>query len=180
MKPYYARREEFTIEENCFLWGMRTIIPSSLRSKVSLELRNSHPGILKMKSLARIHVWWPNTDAMIADIEVLCRMSVNGFKPIISFCASMVMASRNWQRVYIDFARPVMGRVLLIVVDTCSKWIKVIPITKQQQPWPKTVEVLRRLLAQFGLPQPIASDNGPQFIAEQFSTVLRMNGIKHI
>ena len=85
MKPYYARREEFTIEENCFLWGIRTIIPSSLRSKVSLELRNSHPGIVKMKSLARIHVWWPNTDAMIADIEVLCRMSVNGFKPIISF-----------------------------------------------------------------------------------------------
>ena len=54
------------------LWGMHTIIPSSLRSKVLLELHNSHSGIVKMKSLARIHVWWPNIDAMIADTEVLC------------------------------------------------------------------------------------------------------------
>ena len=36
------------------------------------------------------------------------------------------------------------------------------------------------IFARYGLPQQLVSDNGPQFIAEEFSMFLRLNGVKHI
>ena len=58
-----------------------------------------------------------------------------------------------------------MGRMLLIVVDSRSKCIKVLAMTIPTAA--KTEEVLGRLFAQFGLPEQIVLDNGPQFISEK-------------
>ena len=44
----------------------------------------------------------------------------------------------------------------------------------------KTVNVLRESFARYGLPQQLVSDNGPQFVAEEFSLFLKLNGVKHI
>jgi transposase InsO family protein len=44
----------------------------------------------------------------------------------------------------------------------------------------KTIEVLRNLFASYGLPQQIVSDNGPQFVPEEFTELLKKNGVKHI
>ena len=66
--------------------GYVFIIPSLLRSKVLLELPNSHPGIRKMKSLAQIHVWWPNIDAIPADTVKSCvECQLMGSNPIHQF-----------------------------------------------------------------------------------------------
>jgi len=42
-----------------------------------------------------------------------------------------------------------------------------------------TTVVLRSLFARYGLPQNVASDNGPPFIADEFTTFLKINGIDH-
>ena len=42
-----------------------------------------------------------------------------------------------------------------------------------------TIEVLRALFSRFGLPLEVVSDNGPQFVAREFQTFLKMNCIKH-
>ena len=44
----------------------------------------------------------------------------------------------------------------------------------------KTIAVLRHLFSAYGLPEQIVTDNGPQFISEEFRTFLRRNGVKHI
>ena len=36
------------------------------------------------------------------------------------------------------------------------------------------------MFAAHGLPQQLVSDNGPQFILDEFSTYMKSNGIKHI
>ncbi|PIO53421.1 hypothetical protein TELCIR_25244 [Teladorsagia circumcincta] len=43
-----------------------------------------------------------------------------------------------------------------------------------------TLRELRRLFAQFGLPQIIVSDNGTQFTSVEFQDFCRNNGIKHV
>ena len=43
----------------------------------------------------------------------------------------------------------------------------------------RTVEELRKLFAQHGLPEELVSDNGPQFIASEFEEFIRSNGVKH-
>ena len=70
--PYRSRRLEITTEQGCLLWGSRVILPPSLRDDVLKELHVAHPGMTRMKSLARSFVWWPNLDNRIEDTVKLC------------------------------------------------------------------------------------------------------------
>ena len=44
----------------------------------------------------------------------------------------------------------------------------------------KTTKVLRNIFASYGLPEQLVSDNGPQFVSEEFRRFTREYGIKHI
>ena len=70
---YFNERHEITVEDGCLLWGIRVIIPKQLRERVLHELHTGHPGIVRMKSFARLHVWWPNLDKAIATIVQRCN-----------------------------------------------------------------------------------------------------------
>ncbi|PIK46177.1 hypothetical protein BSL78_16969 [Apostichopus japonicus] len=56
-KPYFQRRNELSVEDGCLLWGNRVIVPKQGRTQILNELHGSHPGIARMKSLARMLVW---------------------------------------------------------------------------------------------------------------------------
>ena len=45
-----------SIEEGCLFWGMRVIIPTKLQNRLLKELHNGHPGISRMKSIARSYM----------------------------------------------------------------------------------------------------------------------------
>jgi transposase InsO family protein len=44
----------------------------------------------------------------------------------------------------------------------------------------KTVEALREVFAQFGLPKQLVSDNRPQFTSHEFGEFLARNGVRHL
>ena len=44
----------------------------------------------------------------------------------------------------------------------------------------KTIDVLRNIFSSYGIPEQLVTDNGPQFISDDFAMFVRMNGIKHI
>ena len=67
--------------------------------------------------------------------------------------------------------------MLLIVIDAHSKWIEAMPLSTATAG--TTVQQLQKLFAQFGLPETIVSDNGPQFVAEEFEKFCKSNGIQH-
>ena len=43
----------------------------------------------------------------------------------------------------------------------------------------KTIIELRLIFAQHGLPEEVVSDNGPQFVSNEFAEFMHKNGIKH-
>ena len=57
------RRQELSVLDGCVLWGARVVVPPPGRERVIQELRELHPGIARMKSLARSSVWWLSMDA---------------------------------------------------------------------------------------------------------------------
>ena len=67
--PYWTRRNELTLQDNCFLW---VVVPEGLRSQIITELHRGHLGIVRMKAVPRSHVWWPGLDK---DVEECARSS---------------------------------------------------------------------------------------------------------
>ena len=72
LTPYYKRQHELSVESDCILWGSRVIIPTSLRKSVLKELHECHPGVVRMKNLARNYLWWPYLDSDIESVVKEC------------------------------------------------------------------------------------------------------------
>ena len=66
----------------------------------------------------------------------------------------------------------------LLVIDAHSKWPEIIEMKSTTAT--KTIDEMRKLFASHGLPEQLVSDNGPQFLSDEFATFTKMNGIKHI
>ena len=130
-----------------------------------------------MKAIARSAVWWPNMDKEIENIVSSCQRcaeqrSLSPLAPLHSW----PWASHPMQRIHIDFTAIEQFQVLVIIYSH-SKWIEAVPLHSATTS--TTVETLRVFFANFGLPEEIISDNGPQFTSQDFSTFCRNNGIKH-
>ncbi|KRY28532.1 Uncharacterized protein T01_15817 [Trichinella spiralis] len=74
LKPYVTRQHEISIHNGCLLWGSRVIIPLQARHKILKELHIGHPGIVRMKALARSYVWWPKMDSEIENLVRTCEL----------------------------------------------------------------------------------------------------------
>ena len=72
LKPYLQRRFELSVQDQVPLWGQRVVVPPQGRTRVLDELHDAHPGIARMKALARSLVWWPGIDAALEDKVKTC------------------------------------------------------------------------------------------------------------
>ena len=73
--------------------GNRVVIPPQGRNAVLQELHEGHPGMCKMKGLARMYVWWPKIDANIEEAVRLCSTcQVNQSAPACSTPPSLEVA----------------------------------------------------------------------------------------
>ena len=101
----------------------------------------------------------------------------------------------KWERtnIHIDYLGPFMGKMLLVIVDSYSKWIEVFPVSNSISQ--TTINCLtlscimfghlttlctkglRTCFANHGLPQICVSDNGSCFTSEEFERFMKKNGI---
>ncbi len=124
LQPFATKKLELSSYDGCLLWGSRVIFPPNGRKGVLQELHEGHPGMTKMKSLARMYVWWPGIDDEIENSVRLCRScQATQSTPAPAPLNPWQWPSRPWSRLHVDFAGPFMGKTLLIVIDAHSKWI---------------------------------------------------------
>ena len=163
IKPYWARREALTVEQNVLMWGIHVIVPKSLQNQVVQELHGSHLGIARMKLIARSHVWWPCLDSQLEKLANSCStcQETKNTPPKVPLYPWQ-WPSKPWSQVHIDFAGPFLNRFFLVIVDAFSKWPEIIEMNCSTAA--KTIEALRHIFAIHGLPEQIVSDNGAQFI----------------
>ena len=178
-KPFKSRKDELSIEQGCVIWGNRVVIPSYLQHRVLSDLHESHPGISRMKALARSYFWWPDMDKKIEEIVSNCldcqkHQSMPPSAPVHHW----ENTKNPWVRVHIDYAGPFMGKMFLIIIDSYSKWMDVFPVNNATTS--VTIECLRTCFSTHGLPQMCVSDNGTCFTSDKFKHFLDMNGILHI
>ena len=73
LRLFARRKYESSVEEGCVLWGNRVIVHHKGRSKFLQMLHEAHPGIARMKSLARGYVWWPGIDQELEHCVNSCQ-----------------------------------------------------------------------------------------------------------
>lgn len=103
--PLWWRNEDLSKEGNCILWGCRVLIPKKLQEEVLKELHQGHTGVVRMKAVARSHVWWPTLDKAIEKCAKSCE-SCQATKnaPAKAPLHPWTWATAPWERIHVDFA----------------------------------------------------------------------------
>ena len=120
--PYRQREHELSVQNDCLLWGSRVVVPKSGREAVLTMLHDAHPGVTRMKALARGIVWWPGIDSDLeAKVKACHACQVNQKSLSVVPLYPWEFPSRPWSRLHIDFAGPFLGKQFIVLVDAYSK-----------------------------------------------------------
>ena len=115
------RRNELSCEQGYVLWGIRVVVPVSLRSQLLSELHWEHPGVCSIKAVARSFMWWPGLDGEIECVVESCsvRQSVRSLPPKMPL-HPWKWPTRPFQRFHVDFCQK--GKdYFLVLIDSHSK-----------------------------------------------------------
>ena len=58
VRSYDLHNDELTVEQGCLLRGMQITVPPEKRKRILSPLHETHPGIVRMKTLGRSYVKW--------------------------------------------------------------------------------------------------------------------------
>ncbi|KAM7284083.1 uncharacterized protein ISCGN_001186 [Ixodes scapularis] len=179
LKPYFDRRRELTVHERCLMHGMRVVVPPKLQQLVLEELHQGHPGIVRSKALARSYVWWPSLETDLENQVRHCTAcQQQRHMPEKAPLHPWSWPTQPWSRVHVDFAGPLRGRMLLVIVDAHSKWPEVFVMTSTTAE--ATITKLRDLFARYGAPEALVSDNGAQFTSSEFKEFLKEQAVRQV
>ena len=112
-------------------------------------------------------MWWPKMDS---DIETWVRTCEecqwSRPDPPSALLYPWEWPKVPWETVHLDYAVPINGEMLLVIVDAHSKWIEV--CVEKSSTAEVTVRHLQRVLAIYGIPKIVVTDNGPCSVSEVF------------
>ena len=108
--------------EGYLLWGSRVVIPQPCQEAVLPQLHEGHQGMVRTDSLARMYVWWPGTNRDIDRVVRQCSScQKTQAQPPEAPLDSWSWPTPPWARLHLDYAGPVEGKVVLVIVDARSK-----------------------------------------------------------
>ena len=179
LKDFKKLENSLSTENGCVFYGLRVIIPSTLRNHILKLLHLGHFGMQRMKQLARSTVYWPRIDF---DIEDLCRKctSCGQFqnKPDKPSIHPWMMPEKPWSRLHLDHAINFLGRNWLVLVDAYSKYPCIHPTTSTSSK--STTAILEQEFAHFRYPHTLVTDNATTFMSQEFQAWCKQRGIVHL
>lgn len=173
-KPYM---DELCSVDGVLLRANRLVIPTQLQERVIALAHEAHPGMAAMKRRLRQKVWWPQMDKQVEFFVKRCKectlVSCLGAPEPLK---RTKMPEKPWKDIAVDFMGPLpSGHSLFVIVDYFSRFTEAIvmkTITAR-----RTIQALHETFSRFGVPESIRSDNGPQFISEEFKSYCKEYGI---
>lgn len=174
---YYKDRDQFTTEKELILKGDRLVIPRKLRLMLIKELHVSHSGISSSIRRARELFYWPGMTADIKDFVARCEICRShdrqqAKEPMLL----RELPTRPWQIIAADLFTHAQKQYL-VIADYYSDYFEIDHLTTVT-----SASVINRMRAQFarhGIPELLFSDNGPQFISEEFRRFKESWGFEH-
>ena len=176
---YRNVKEDLSVYGYLVLRGVRIVVPTSQRAQILALAHEGHFGISKMKMRLRESLWWPGMDSDINDIVHGCYpCQLVGQKSAPEPLTPTPLPPGPWIELAADLMDIENGDHLLVVIDYFSRWSEVAVIRSTTAT--KVISCLENMFCMHGLPVRLRTDNGPQFISEQFKEFMDSNGIEHV
>ncbi|XP_046621105.1 uncharacterized protein K02A2.6-like [Neodiprion virginianus] len=177
---YFRKRQDnLSTVDNTLLMGDRVVIPKTMQPEILTARHKGHPGIRKMKQLAREYVYWPKILENIKRLVQQCdAYALTRRMPIKVPLSLWPEATRPLERLYIDIGYPPNSQYLYIFVDVYSKFLEVAiasSITATH-----TGELCHEVFSRYGPPEMLVSDHGSQFTSGLFANLSENHQITHL
>ena len=157
---------ELSVQDQVLLWGNRVVVPPQGRVHVIEGLHEAHPGITRMKALARGLVWWPGIDAALEDkVKTRSVCQENRAAPAEARLHRWDWPEKPWSRLHLDYAGPLQRKMFLVLIDAHSKWMDVFLVHSATTS--AILECLRQTFAICGIAETIVTDNSTCFTSEE-------------
>ena len=157
--------------------GDRIVVPLSLRPEVLKQIYDGHFGITNCVERAKSSVYWSGYDDAIRNMVSSCNLcQKNRNSNPASAIYPTEIPEYPFQKVTSDLFE-FRGDHYLLVVDYYSKWPCVTRINSLTTS--AVVKELERIFTDFGCPEVLISDNGPQYGSAEFRQFCSQRQINH-
>ena len=177
IKPYWNVRHDLTEKDGIVLKGSQAVVPVTMRKTVMNSIHEGHYGIVKCIERAKTSVYWPGYTNEIHDMVASCsKCQENRSQNPKPDTKPHDVPHYPYQKVGTDLFE-LQGEHYLLTIDYYSKWVTIDHL--QSTKAADVITILDKHFANFGIPETIFSDNGPQYANEEFRKFSRKLGFQH-
>ncbi|KAK3545988.1 hypothetical protein QTP70_018944 [Hemibagrus guttatus] len=145
---------------------------------------SGHPGIRRSTQLVRNRFWWPSLGSDVEEYVRSCPMCAQVRTSRLlpeGLLEPLSIPRRPWSHLSVDFLTdlPDSGgfTTVMVVVDRFSKGCKLIPLKGLPMALQSAEAMFHHVFRNFGLPEDIVSDRGPQFTSRVWGSLCARLGI---
>ena len=181
VQKYWTFHEELTIEDGLILKGTRIIIPDEKREEILKLIHEGHLGLNKCKMRAKETVYWLGINEQLEHLILNCQLclkySRSKDKNMPHTALGHEVPLVPWSKVATDIFH-YESHSYLLVVDYTSRF----PIVRELKSMSAQhiVEHFRLIFSEYRWPDTLVSDNGPCYIAETFTNLMKEYAVNHI
>ena len=178
LHEYWNFREELTIEDGLILKRERLLIPPSLREETLKTIHEGHLGQEKCLLRARSAVFWPGITKDIVNLVICCdACQKHQRKQQKQELLQPEPPCYPWQILNSDLFE-YKGNQYLLLSDEYSKFPIIRKLTTTTSH--AIINHLKSIFAEYGIPDKLVSDNGPQYSSKEFKQFATVYGFEHV
>ena len=167
LRHYYPLRDELAVYHGVLYKSHKVVIPLKLQSCMLRKLHQGHQGGESMVRRAREVMYWPGMSAAVLQVSANCSVCASYStalpkEPMLSH----EIPQGPWKFVSQDLFKQ-GGRWYSVTVDHYSDWFEV-DLLNDDITARHLISVTKAHFTRYGVPDKFLTDNGPQYISQEF------------
>ena len=177
VKPFWTVRHDLTMKDGMVFKGQQAVVPVALRQTVLRSIHDGHCGIVKCIQRAKQTVYWPGYVHDVQDMVESCSICQENRRANPQLAIHLrEVPLYPFQAIGTDLFE-LHGTHYLLTVDYYSKWVNISLLTSTRAA--DVIMALDSQFADYGIPEVVYSDNGPQYANSEFSEFAQRLGFSH-
>ena len=141
------------------------------------RIHHGHQGIVKCCLRASKSVWWPGRSQQISTMIQNRKECSQNFQRHSEPMIPSTLPNRPWQKIGRDLFE-FKGTTYLLLIDYYSRYIEIAKLSATTTK--SVVSAMKPIFAWHGIPNVIASDNGPQYASKEFKDFATAYDFRHV